>query len=51
MWVLKKKSLADVMEERIKTDPKLWAPFDAAVKYVRRGQHPSCMRTSMLLKN
>jgi hypothetical protein len=40
MWVLKKKSLADVMEERIKTDPKLWAPFDAAVKYVQRGAAP-----------
>jgi hypothetical protein len=37
MWVLQEKALADVMEERIKTDRTLRQPFDAAVKYVQRG--------------
>jgi hypothetical protein len=41
MWVLQKKSFADVMEERIKTDLTLRQPFDAAVKYVQRGAAPS----------
>jgi hypothetical protein len=37
---LKEKALADVMEERIETDPTLRQPFDAAVKYVQRGAAP-----------
>jgi hypothetical protein len=40
MWVLQKKAFADVMEERIRTDPTLRQPFDAAVKYVQRGAAP-----------
>jgi hypothetical protein len=40
MWVLQEKALADVMEERIKTDRTLQQPFDAAVKYVQRGAAP-----------
>jgi hypothetical protein len=40
MWVLQEKGLADVMEERIETDPTLRQPFDAAVKYVQRGAAP-----------
>jgi hypothetical protein len=40
MWVLQKKPLADVMEERIKADPTLRQPFDAAVKYVQQGAPP-----------
>lgn len=40
MWVLQEKALADVMEERIKTDPTLRQPFDAAVKYVQHGAAP-----------
>jgi hypothetical protein len=40
MWVLEKKAFADVMEERIETDPTLRQPFDAAVKYVQRGAAP-----------
>jgi hypothetical protein len=40
MWVLQKKSFADVMEERIQTDRTLRSPFDAAVKYVQRGAAP-----------
>lgn len=40
MWVLQEKSFADVMEERIKTDPTLRQPFDAAVKYVQHGTAP-----------
>jgi len=40
MWVLKEKAFADVMEERIETDPTLRQPFDAAVKYVQRGAAP-----------
>jgi hypothetical protein len=40
MWVLQKKSLADVLQERIKVDPTLRLPFDAAVKYVQRGAAP-----------
>jgi hypothetical protein len=40
MWVLQEKSFADVMEERIKTDPSLRQPFYAAVKYVHRGTAP-----------
>jgi len=40
MWVLQEKALADVMEERIKTDPTLRQPFDAAVKYVQSGAAP-----------
>lgn len=40
MWVLQKKSFADVMEERIKSDPTLRRPFDAAVKCVQRGAAP-----------
>lgn len=40
MWVLRKKSLADVMQERIMADRTLRQPFDAAVKYVRRGAAP-----------
>lgn len=39
-WVLQEKALADVMEERIKTDPTLQQPFDAAVKYVHHGAAP-----------
>jgi hypothetical protein len=38
MWVLQKTALADVMEERIKTDRTLLQPFDAAVKYVQPGK-------------
>ncbi len=41
MWVLGKKAFADVMEERIETDPTLRQPFDAAVKYVQRGVPPN----------
>ena len=40
MWVLQKKAFADVMEERIETDPTLRQPFDAAVKSVQRGAAP-----------
>jgi len=40
MWVLEKKAFANVMEERIETDPTLRQPFDAAVKYVQRGAAP-----------
>jgi len=40
MWVLQKKAFADVMEERIKTDPSLRRPFDE-LKYVRRGVPPN----------
>ena len=40
MWVLQEKALADVMEERIKADPTLRQPFDAAAKYVQRGAAP-----------
>jgi hypothetical protein len=40
MWVLKEKKFADMMEERIETDPTLRQPFDAAVKYVQRGAAP-----------
>ncbi len=40
MWVLQEKAFADVMEERIETDPTLRQPFDAAVKYVQRGAAP-----------
>lgn len=40
MWVLQEKSLADVMQERIRTDPTLRQPFDAAVKYVQHGTAP-----------
>jgi hypothetical protein len=40
MWVLQEKSLADVMQERIKSDPTLRKPFDAAMKYVHRGIAP-----------
>ncbi len=40
MWVLQEKSFADVMEERIQTDPTLRQPFDVAVKYVQRGAAP-----------
>lgn len=39
MWVLHDKTLADVMEERIKTDRTLRQPFDA-VKYVQPGTAP-----------
>ena len=41
MWVLEKKAFADVMEERIETDPTLRQPFDAAVKYVQHGAAPN----------
>lgn len=37
MWVLQKKAFASVLEERIQRDPTLQQPFDAAVKYARRG--------------
>jgi hypothetical protein len=40
MWVLREKAFADVMEERIETDPTLRQPFDAALKYVQRGAAP-----------
>src|SRR5262249_18511653 len=40
MWVLQEKSFADIMEERIKADPTLRQPFDAAVKYVQSGAAP-----------
>jgi len=40
MWVLQEKAFADVMEERIRTDPTLRQPFDAAVKYVQQGAAP-----------
>lgn len=39
-WVLREKSLADVMQERIKADPTLRQPFDAAVRYVQQGTAP-----------
>ena len=35
--LLKEKSFADVMEERIKNDPTLRQPSDAAVPYSQRG--------------
>jgi hypothetical protein len=38
--VLQRKAFADVMEDRIKTDPTLRQPFDAAVKYVKTGVAP-----------
>ena len=41
MWVLQKKAFADVIEERIETDPTLRQPFDAAVKYVQSGAAPN----------
>ena len=41
MWVLEKKAFADVMEERIETDPTLRQPFDSAVKYVQHGAAPN----------
>lgn len=40
MWVLQEKAFADVMEERIQTDPTLRQPFDAAVKYIQQGVAP-----------
>jgi hypothetical protein len=40
MWVLQKRSVADVMEERIKTDPTLRQSFDTAVGDVQRGAAP-----------
>jgi hypothetical protein len=40
MWVLQEKVFADVMRERIETDPTLCQPFDAAVKYVQQGAAP-----------
>jgi hypothetical protein len=40
MWVLQKRSFADVLEERIQSDIALRQPFDAAVKYVARGMPP-----------
>jgi len=39
-WVLRKKSLADVMEERIQADRTLQQPFDALKYVVHRGQPP-----------
>jgi hypothetical protein len=39
-WVLKEKAFADVLEERIETDPTLRQPFDAAVRYVQQGAAP-----------
>ena len=41
MWVLQERTFADVMEERIETDPTLRQPFDVAVKYVQRGAAPN----------
>lgn len=40
MWVLKEKSFADVLEERIHTDPDMTWPFDAACKYAQKGAAP-----------
>jgi hypothetical protein len=41
MWVLQEKSLANVVEERIRADKRLGLPFEAAVmKYVQRGWGP-----------
>jgi hypothetical protein len=40
MWILKDKAFSDVMQERIKADPTLRQPFDAAVEYVQRGAAP-----------
>lgn len=40
MWVLKEKSFADVLEERIHTDPDMTWPFDAACKYAQKGGAP-----------
>ena len=37
MWVLKEKSLADVLEERIRANPDMAWPFDAACKYAQKG--------------
>jgi hypothetical protein len=37
MWALKEKSLADVLEERIHTNPDMAWPFDAACKYAHKG--------------
>jgi hypothetical protein len=37
MWVLKEKSLADVLQERIENDPTLRQPFDAACSFAERG--------------
>jgi hypothetical protein len=37
MWVLKEKPLADVLEERIHTNPDMTWPFDAACKYAQKG--------------
>lgn len=41
MWVLQEKAFADVLEERIETDPTLRQPFDAAVRFVQRGAAPN----------
>lgn len=37
MWVLKEKSFADVLEERIHSNPDMTWPFDAACKYAQKG--------------
>jgi hypothetical protein len=37
MWVLKEKSLEDVLQERIANDPTLRQPFDAACPYAEHG--------------
>jgi len=39
-WVLQERSFAEVMEERVVTDPTLRKPFDAAVKYTQHGAPP-----------
>jgi hypothetical protein len=44
MWVLEKKALADVMEERIETDPTLRQPFDAACEVCSAGRSPKAPR-------
>jgi hypothetical protein len=45
--IQEKKAFADMMEERIETDPTLRQLFDAAVKYVQHGAAP--ISTSMLM--
>jgi len=37
MWVLTEKSFADVLEERIHSNPDMTWPFDAACKYAQNG--------------
>lgn len=40
MWTLAEKSFADVLDERVRANPDMSWPFDAACKYVRKGTPP-----------